>query len=63
MGCKTNVSNVADPNQVSDSGAGIAGGYNGPLQGGQAGNCKPRILGARAPCVYLAAFTSDVTTL
>lgn len=36
----------------------------GPLPGLDGkGNCKPGRPGARAPCVYLAAFTTDVTTL
>lgn len=31
LGCETNVSNVPDPNQESDSGTGVAGGYTRPL--------------------------------
>lgn len=31
LGCETNVSNVPDPDQESDSGTGVAGGYTGPL--------------------------------
>ena len=36
--------------------------HQAPLDG-QAGNCKPGRPGARVLCVYLAGFTSDVTTL
>lgn len=63
LGCETNVSNVPDPDQESDSGTGVTRGYIGAPLDGQAGNCKPGRPGAQAPCVYLAAFTSDVTTL
>lgn len=31
LGCETNVSNVPDPNQESDSATGVAGGYIRPL--------------------------------
>lgn len=31
LGCETNVSNVPDPNQESDSGTGVTRGYIGPL--------------------------------
>lgn len=31
LGCETNVSNVSDPSQESDSGTGVARGYTGPL--------------------------------
>lgn len=31
LGCETNVSNVPDPSQESDSGTGVTRGYIGPL--------------------------------
>lgn len=63
LGCETNVSNVPDPNQESDSGTGVTRGYIGPLWMDRQGTVN---LEDQEPefCVFTSlAFTSDVTTL
>lgn len=60
QGCETNVSNVPDPNQGSDSSVRVTKGYTLHRQ---AANCKPGCPGAQVLYVYLPAFTSNVITL